>query len=159
MVDTLIRAEWQLRRLDKVERHLWESRFKDIAKTQGASMLYARDIENQQAYGRVYAELDKTFARLQRRIDSLNRSYRTTLHELKRLQVERQAQAEPQPAPAPPPQPITPQATSPQIGFVPQSTTQPLQPAAATTAPPAEIARIPMHQSSTGVNGRPNSTC
>jgi hypothetical protein len=135
LVDTLIRAEWQLRRLDKVEHHHWESRFKDEAKAQGADMLYARDLENLQAYGRVYRELDKTFARLQRRIDSFNRSYRTTLHELKRLQSDRQAQLEAAPAPAPPPQPIATEPTCAQIGFVPQTTPE--------LAPAAQIGFVP----------------
>jgi len=86
LVDTLIRAEWQLRRLDKVEHHLWSGRFQEIADAARRTHLDARDLEEHHTYGRVYADLDQTFARLQRRADSFQRSYRSALHDLQRLQ-------------------------------------------------------------------------
>ena len=132
LVNTLIRAEWQLRRLDKVEHHLWSGRFQEIADARKTSVS-ARDLEEHDTYGRVYAEMDKTLARLQSRINSFQRSYRDALRDLLALQAARLS--------PPPPQPLAPKSTSPQIGFVPEIPVRSAPPAAPPPSTPAAAAR------------------
>ena len=105
-VDTLVRADWQLRRLAVVEARLWEHGMK-------ASIPRARDL------GGSLAGSAQVFAMLQRRIDSTQRLYDRALREIQRLQS-----APTDPDPEPLPQDARPQlAENPdppaQIGFVP----------------------------------------
>jgi hypothetical protein len=112
-VDILIRDEWQLRRLSAIEAELWEHQ-----------LTLLRDDEPYPR-GHAFQLTDATFARLQRRIDQTERSYKIALHELERLQLSRETQA---PEPSPILQPVANKPETPQIGFVPQ---------------PAEVGRTP----------------
>ena len=114
LVDSLIRHEWLLRRFTLVESHLWRLQMNELSEKD--------QLDKRTGLGQVYLQLDKTLSRLQRRVDSSERSFRTTLHELERLQAAAaQPDAEPAPPPDPAPQPIATEPTSPQIGFVPHS--------------------------------------
>ena len=117
-VDTLIRDDWQLRRLAKADAQVWEY-----------EMQSAWKLNETCSVGQAFRRGDTTFARLQRRIDATQRSYRHALHELERLQSTG-------PAPGPPPQPIEMPLPSHEIGFVPVA-----QASACEPAPPAEIHR------------------
>jgi hypothetical protein len=104
-VDILIRDEWQLRRLGAIEAELWEHQLTLVKDDEP----YPR--------GHAFQIADATFARLQRRIDQTERSYKNALHELERLRHTRET-SEPD---APPVlRPIENKPVSPQIGFVPQ---------------------------------------
>ena len=123
LVDALANAEWQLRRLRRLEANLYWS----------ASNPAEAFLRNPNQFDRLYT-----------RQESANRCFHRTLHHLIGIQTQRRANPEigfvpeissaplqppPEPAPAPP--------TTPEIGFVPQisSATQP-PPQNATPAPP-----------------------
>ena len=72
LVDALVSADWQLRRLQRVEAQLWAS----PADT---------------PLGDIYSSALETFTRLQRRIESTERSYYRALKELQRLQAAGEA--------------------------------------------------------------------
>lgn len=72
LVDTLVSAEWQLRRYHTVEARLWEQSLK------------AENSDLGQAFGQGM----QTFTRLHRRIEALERSYFRALQQLQRLQAE-----------------------------------------------------------------------
>jgi hypothetical protein len=112
LVDTLIDAEWLLRRFRKVEAQLWEKEALSAYKPN-------QDVILAQAY---WSGVDR-FARLQRRIDTAHKNYRTALQELQRLQAEEVLDPDPDPAPAPAAESAhaAPQNQSlePAIGFVP----------------------------------------
>ena len=76
-VDILIRDDWKLRRLSKAEAELWELTI------DGAFRL-----EEETPIGQAYRNANQTFARLQRRINDLERSYKAALRELERLQSQ-----------------------------------------------------------------------
>jgi len=78
-VDSLIRDDWQLRRLAKADTQIWDH-----------TMSAAFKLDDNAPLGHAFARADKTFIRLQRRIDATHRSYNTALHELQRLQAEQQ---------------------------------------------------------------------
>ena len=86
LVDTIIHADWQLRRLRLVEAQLWE---KEMTAQEKPSLAEA------------YAGAGDIFTRLQRRIDATERSYFRALRELQRA---RAAQPEPGEDPAPEPE-------------------------------------------------------
>jgi hypothetical protein len=102
-VDTLVRAEWQLRRLHEIDAELWEHQLTAIP-------------EEGFPRGRAFQLADAAFARLQRRIDAVERSFVRALHEIERLQAARMSAG---PEPLPSPQPVANSPASPQIGFVP----------------------------------------
>jgi hypothetical protein len=107
-VDTLIRDDWQLRRLAHADAQIWESGFSSTFR-----------LEEDTALGQVFNNRSQTFMRLQRRIDATERSYQRALRELERLRAARQAPTPgPQPDPVPPPnlQPAEKPAHSFQIG-------------------------------------------
>jgi hypothetical protein len=85
-VDTLIRDDWQLRRLAKADAQIWEHQMQSTWKLSEICPI-----------GEAFCRGDATFLRLQRRIDAVQRSYRLTLHELERLQ----SQPEPPPIEVP----------------------------------------------------------
>ena len=116
-VDILIRADWQLRRLARVEAQLWKDACATLAD-------HARPFP----LGNAYSNSNDVFARLQRRIDATERSYRLALRELKQLQEARPAAPaeEPAVAPLPPPKPIESETTYPANGFVPHIGPEPL---------------------------------
>jgi hypothetical protein len=104
LVDTLIDAEWLLRRFRVCEAQLWE---------QGAqfAMTPDDDIELAQGFRGNY----DCFERLQRRIDTGLRNYHKALHELERLQAAEARDPDPQPTLATPRN----QSAKPPNGFVP----------------------------------------
>jgi hypothetical protein len=108
-VDVLIRADWRLRRLAAAEAQLWNYRM-ELAR-QNALRQNAKH-----PLGQAFCNGDLQFARLQRCIDSTERSYRHALRELQRLQENRE----------PPPDPPVASQTGEQIGFVPSSHEPPL---------------------------------
>jgi hypothetical protein len=108
-VDTLIRDDWQLRRLAKADAQIWEYQM-DSAFT----------LNEDSPLGHAFSRGDRTFIRLQRRIDATERSYQRALRELERLQSTRQPPAPHlQPETSIDPQPAENLPSSPSIGFVP----------------------------------------
>ncbi len=101
LVDALIYADWQLRRLRRVEAQLWSN---EIASAKNSIHGLSKDAPLGQVFDR---SLD-AFTRLQRRIDSIERSYYRALTQLQRLH----AGAKP---PSPLPQPLEESATSPEL--------------------------------------------
>jgi hypothetical protein len=124
-VDTLVRDDWQLRRLARADAQIWESGFSSTFR-----------LEEDTPLGQVFNNRSQTFMRLQRRIDATERSYQRALRELERLRASRAAS---EPVPGPPLQPVESQPAPPQIGFVPQ----PLLPAPHPTPPPGAAASQP----------------
>jgi hypothetical protein len=108
-VDILIRDEWHLRRFGAIEAELWEHQ------------LTLLDDDEPYPRGHAFQLADSTFARLQRRIDQTERSYKNALHELERLQQSRERFEADVPSI---PQSIANKTTSPEIGFVPQAGTR-----------------------------------
>jgi hypothetical protein len=126
LLDIAIHSEWILRRLRRAETGIWDYFIDDHDYGDGTTGL-----------GRAFDCNDKTFARLQRRLDSLQRNFQRALKELARLQT---ASPQPQPGTAsvnerPEPQPAAHPAA--QIGFVssPLPHPAPTQPAASQSAP------------------------
>ncbi|MGO9262933.1 MAG: hypothetical protein ACLQU1_42635 [Bryobacteraceae bacterium] len=135
LVDILIDSEWTLRRLRKTEAQLWQ--YDLAAITQENTKSYNRDnpIPEDQILGRAFERRQQTFARLERRRESLQRAYHRTLHDLREIQDSRQgalgaqpdipAAAPPPPEapapPAPPPPTHSSQKPKPEIGFVPEN--------------------------------------
>jgi hypothetical protein len=103
-VDTLIRDDWRLRRLARAESQLWEY-----------TMRHTPFFDKETPLGHVVTVADETFARLQRRINDVQRSYRDALRELQRLQS---LEEQPENCPEPAPQLQEEKTTSPRNGFV-----------------------------------------
>src|SRR5690348_17125994 len=103
LVDALIHADWQLRRLHRLEAQLWADQIHD---TEGETQL-----------GKVYARALDVFTRLQRRIDATERSYYRALTQLQRLQMGAEPAPEllPTEAPAFEPLPEAPPASNLQL--------------------------------------------
>ena len=89
LVDALVHADWQLRRLHRVEAQLWASQIAETDPPEDAPL------------GHIYARALDTFTRLQRRIDSTERSYYRALTQLRRLAAQ---STEPIEELAPPPE-------------------------------------------------------
>jgi hypothetical protein len=118
-VDILIRDDWQLRRLAKVDTQVWE---RELA----SPLKYNENAP----HGRAYASGSTIFFRLQRRIDSAERSYQRALRELQHLPSAHVAQPSacvkqvPDVAQVPDLRlSLAPQA---KIGFVPQKSAEPI---------------------------------
>ena len=107
-VDTLIRGDWQLRRLAKVDAQIWEY-----------EMSSAYKLDEDSPLGHGFERGQRPFERLQRRINATERSIKSALHELQQLQSARDTQPPVQPVPAPTPQLIETKPPISQIGFVP----------------------------------------
>jgi len=103
-VDILIHCDWQMRRLTRADAQLWEYRFQDYS-----------HLPEDCPLGKIYFYTDRVFARLERRMKDVERSYKDASQELARLQSARA----PEPDPAPPLQPSETEPISPGIGFVP----------------------------------------
>lgn len=131
-VDTLVRAEWQMRRLARVDAQLWEWMLEGPG-----------HLSEDAPLGQGFSRGSNHFIRLQRRIDAADRSYRNTLRELERLQSERLAVAPVDPpsaesaVPAAPPPAARPPV---EIGFVPQP--QSPRAKADPPAPPSQSAEM-----------------
>jgi hypothetical protein len=109
-VDDLIRCEWTLRRLDKAETQMW--RYQNDDKY--------RDPEKF-PLGKSLSCNPNSFSRLQYRVDATRRARMRALQALKQLQAESTPVLPVEPDPPaldPPSLPLSPQTTSPQIGFV-----------------------------------------
>ncbi len=120
LVDSLVRADWLLQRLSRLEAELWAHEMESARKS-----VFSKLDENApmgDTYGRTY----NRFARLQRRIDSTERSYYRALTQLQRLRAEGDGIPELFPPPAPDP--------------VPDPPSSPEEPAATPTPAPAELA-------------------
>src|SRR5579864_4682701 len=103
-VDTLIRDDWQLRRLAKVDTQLWEY-----------ELAFPLKRDENAPHGRAYASGSTTFFRLQRRMDSVERSYQRALRELQRLEAMEEEVEQGH-------------ALPPKIGFVPKKSAEPVGP-------------------------------
>ena len=91
LLDTLITAVWQLRRLRRVETMLW-------TKTMEEKTLFGdKYLTLSQAYG----SRQETFQRLQSRLNAAERTFRRCLQDLKRLEAERLSAELPEPTPQP----------------------------------------------------------
>ena len=119
LVDAMVAAEWQLRRLRKAEAQIWDD-----------GMHAWRPEEDLVSSGRAFMSREDSLTRLHRRIDAAERSYYRALKQLRDLQAGLPAAAEANalphlaPIPAPPAlpdelQPPPDQAPNPGIGFVP----------------------------------------
>ncbi len=75
LVDTLVNAEWQLRRLRKIEAQLWRRELEAVAPQ-----------DREFSHGVAFRNAADPFARLQRRIDAAERVYRRALDKLERSQ-------------------------------------------------------------------------
>jgi hypothetical protein len=123
LIDILIDAEWTLRRLRKGEAQLWETQFAAIEQTHNRFHPGSPLPENH-LLGQAFKNINETFARLERRRDSLQRAYHRALQDLRQLQDGR-----PQPSDPPDPQDALPspplihslQKPNPTIGFVPEN--------------------------------------
>ena len=151
LVDSLVRADWLLQRLSRLEAELWIYRMEE-AQTSSFNKLDASA-----PAGHIYSQNYDRFARLQRRIDSTERSYYRALTQLQRLRVapailspvdapiaeevpvaQELASFSPAPPPSEVPSADHPGASRP-IGFVPAPTTAPAdfprpEPSASTAA-------------------------
>ena len=141
LVDSIIAADWLLRRLRKLEAETWNDAFHK-------QELYEKNNnEPEQEYRLATAFLDRgaTFARLQRRLDAAHRSLHRSLTELRRLR-------ESNPTPEPPPEDaralggpvlVSPSPEKPpvEIGFVPSNRSKPVL-AAPDFAEPAQPLRL-----------------
>jgi hypothetical protein len=114
-VDILIRGDWQLRRLARVDAQIWDH-----------EMAGAYELDEDSPLGHGFERGQRTFERLQRRINATERSYKSALHELQLLQSARCTQSDAQPVPALTPQPKETKLPSSGIGFVPPAPPQPV---------------------------------
>ena len=92
LVDTLIRNEWLLRRLFRVESQLWEYHTMRASRSEGVPL------------GEAFGTASDVFMRLHRRVSHAERSYKEALRDLQCLQTARQSA----PAPINPPEPAEP---------------------------------------------------
>jgi hypothetical protein len=109
LVDTLIHDEWLLRRFRRVDAEIFECEMQD-----------AWTPKNDCAAGQAFGRGANTFSRLQRRIDSTERSYHRTL-----LALQKIASDAPPPDPPSDPEPLSNQLPAPVIGFVPSTPPEP----------------------------------
>jgi hypothetical protein len=115
-VDILIRDDWQLRRLAKVDTEIWER-----------ELISPLKYDQNAPLGSAYSCGSSTFFRLQRRMDCTERSYQRALRELQLLQSmeEKVTQAS------------ACDVLRPKIGFVPQKSAQPFDPTLLSFTPPS----------------------
>ena len=108
LVDSLIRADWLLRRLARIEAETWTHEVQDARKSTFSKL------DEEAPLGHIYGRTDERYTRLQRRMDSTERSYYHALTQLQRLRAgERPAPderdyGETKPLPPSPPQPAEP---------------------------------------------------
>jgi hypothetical protein len=130
-VDILIFDDWQLRRLGKVDTQIWEYQ-----------LTFPLKRDENAPHGRAYASGSTTFYRLQRRMDSLERSYQRALRELQAIEVAQASACESQV-----PSVARGHALRSKIGFVPQKSaqpsTEPMNPTILFSAPPSRDLTLP----------------
>jgi len=126
LVDSLVRADWLLQRLARLEAELWAHHIEDARKS------VFNKLNEDAPLGDTYSRNYDRFTRLQRRIDSTERSYYRALTQLQRLRAVGQSEPEPPPSDTPSAQPLSvsdpPHPPSP-IGFVLPSFPGPKPPA------------------------------
>ena len=118
LVDTMISNEWLLRRLRRVEAGIWNQGLQFIKDS------YFQPKDHPEAS--TYSSQDEILARLQRRLDSLDRAWHRALKALRQIQADEAAGRQ---QPAPEPRPNKPAILEPtgtgslplQIGFVPST--------------------------------------
>ena len=136
LVDAIIAADWQLRRLRKAEADIWNREFD----RQDARAERCDQDEEQFRLAAAFEFSQSVFMRIQRRLDAAERSLHRSLAELRRLR--NQPTPDPSSADSPGPQPLIPRLLSnPQIGFVPSP-----RPQTSTAGP---IAHPPLPQTPT----------
>jgi hypothetical protein len=135
LVDTLVNNEWRLRRLRRVEAELWEHATN--------TFLAANSEAPACSSGDAFASASPTFERLQRVVNSCERTYHRALkklvargHALRTPQAEAEPAAEP---PAPQPEQSKPSSAS-SASFRPNPKTPPSAPPSASPAAPASPA-------------------
>lgn len=134
LVDSLIDAEWQLRRFRTIEAQLWLNESDTVRKSW--------DVEEDRALGLAFIRQVDVFTRLQRRIDAAQRTYARALKQLQGLDSGLDAApAEPEARQAP----VAGFPTPVEIGFVPPLSPTALKPASpvASEAPAAKIGFVP----------------
>jgi hypothetical protein len=128
LVDAMVAADWQLRRLRKAEAQVWEYVMQD-----------SRPEEDLVSSGLAFMRFEDSLTRLHRRIDAAERSYYRALQAIERLQNAASQSPQPDQAAPPEPDPITKpiilpvpdpqvqqnQSLHPQIGFVPPTSSHP----------------------------------
>ncbi len=124
LLDIAIHAEWLLRRLRRAETGIWDYFIDDHDYGNGTTAL-----------GRTVCCNDRSLARLQRRLDSLQRNFHRAIKELDRLKAASPGPGpEPGPTLEPQPKPATQETV---IGFVPPAATaRPACPQPAPCPPP-----------------------
>jgi len=96
LVDSLIRADWLLQRLSRLEAELWAHEMQESRKSA------FNKLDEDAPMGHVYTQTYDRFHRLQRRIDSTERSYYRALSQLQRLRAGTPSVADPRPPAADP---------------------------------------------------------
>ena len=147
LVDTLIYNEWLLRRLRRVETDIWNMGIEFLKKSQFQSKRHL--------IGDTFSNQQETLARLQRRIDSLDRACHRALKALRQIQGDEPQSAEPQPEDWNQPEPcltppVSPHPVPSQVGFIhsllhrpiPSQQSTPCQPTVTTDRLP-EIGFVP----------------
>jgi hypothetical protein len=136
LVDTLVASEWRLRRTRRVEAELWQT---------ASNAFLVKNIETTITCtsGDAFATDSATFERLQRVVNSCERTWHRAGKELQRLQEvalahglpgsQPEAEPVPTPSPAPQPQPQPPKPTSANMGSIRQN---PKTPGRAVPQPP-----------------------
>ena len=81
LVDAMIRADWQLRRLHRVEAQLWIHQIEESGEPAQLGKVYHRAID--------------AFTRLQRRVEATERSYYRALQQLQRARAAAQSSEDP----------------------------------------------------------------
>lgn len=92
LVDRLIRADWLLQRLSRLEAEMW------IHEMESARSMTFSKLDEDAPLGDIYSRICDRFTRLQRRIDSTERSYYRALTQLQRLRSGTAPVADPIPA-------------------------------------------------------------
>ena len=138
-LDEVIHCEWLLRRYRAAEAQMWQHDLEN---------LYGEKPEH--PLGKCAISRSTPFSKLQYRVDATRRAYQRSLKALKELKAEAAAVPAPAPDPEPPSVSSSPQLTSPQIGFVlPSPSNPPLPPALAPSSPapqPLERAICPFRE-------------
>jgi hypothetical protein len=134
LVDQLIHYEWLLRRFRWVETEVWKVAVKRLGQS---------EMLNYSPYGYAYSD-NPGISRLYRQRASIQKMYRDTLAELRRL---RTPDPEPDPEPAAPvPQRVVTKPTSPENGFVPSPSPKPVSSRHSTLylLPPVSESSLPL---------------
>jgi hypothetical protein len=127
-VDNLIRNEWLLRRLFRVESDLWEYQTAQANRHEGMQL------------GEAFSKSSTIFMRLHRRVTHCERAYEKAFTELHRLQAGRQPAPQPDAEPDPPPQPQETATETAHLASFRNST--PAAPSPAESAPSPDLAPV-----------------